>query len=84
MTTPFPVTKGQVIEAGEGNTFTARRDGLAVWDGDVPRMLPDPDVVQSAHLPRMRDIDSVTIDGVTYTGAELRTIIAIARREGVE
>lgn len=44
MSTPFPVKKGQVIEAGEGNSFTAKRDGMAYWDGDVLRM-------SDAHTP---------------------------------
>lgn len=35
----FPVKKGQVIEAGEGSSFTAKHDGLAYWDGDDLRMV---------------------------------------------
>jgi hypothetical protein len=40
--------------------------------------------IQFAHLPKMRDIDTVEIDGTTFAGAELRAILAdrVTRADG--
>ena len=80
--TTFPVKKGEVIEHGEGHSSTAKRDGIAYFDGAALKMLPDERPIQFVDFTLRSDHDRVTIDGKTYTTPELRA--ALAATEGAK